>query len=148
MIFTTEEMAALLDTNVLVYRVDPRDPGKQERAESFLRKGMIDGDLRIPHQAVVEFVAATTRPLPKGGTLLTPEEARRESEELTLQFPILYPDDALLRLALRGWAAYGFSWFDAHLWAYAEHFGLGTLYSEDFQDGRVYGTVRIENPFR
>lgn len=141
-------MAALVDTNVLVYRVDPRDPGKQERAESFLRQGLMNGDLRIPHQAVVEFVAATTRLLPKGGSLLTPEEARRESEELTLQFPILYPDDALLRLALRGWAAYGFSWFDAHLWAYAEHYGLGTLYSEDFQDGRVYGTVRIENPFR
>jgi predicted nucleic acid-binding protein len=39
------------------------------------------------------------------------------------------------------------SWFDAHLWAYAEYFGLTTLYSEDFQTGRVYGAVRIENPF-
>jgi predicted nucleic acid-binding protein len=140
-------MAALLDTNVLVYRFDPRDPEKQERAKNLVRKGLVDGDLRIPHQAVIEFVAATTRPLPKGGSLLTPEEARRESEELILQFPILYPDDALLRLALRGWASYGFSWFDAHLWAYAEHFGLTTLYSEDFQTGRVYGNVRIEDPF-
>lgn len=141
-------MAALLDTNVLVYRVDPRDPEKQERAEGLLRKGLSEGDLRIPHQAVIEFVAATTRPLPSGGRLLTPEEARRESEELTLQFPILYPDDAMLRLALRGWAAYSLSWFDAHLWAYAEYFGLTTLYSEDFQHGRVYGTVLVENPFR
>lgn len=141
-------MAALLDTNVLVYRVDPRDPEKQERAESLLRKGLSEGDLRIPHQAVIEFVAATTRPLPNGGSLLTPGEARRESEELALQFSILYPDDAMLRLALRGWAAYSLSWFDAHLWAYAEHFGLTTLYSEDFPHGRVYGTVRVENPFR
>ncbi len=140
-------MAALLDTNVLVYRVDPRDPEKQECARNLMRRGMEEGSLRIPHQALIEFVAATTRPLPKGGCLLTPEEARREVDELMLQFPILCPDEGLLRLALRGWAAYSLSWFDAHLWAYAESFGLTTLYSEDFQSGRVYGTVRIENPF-
>ena len=131
-------MAALLDTNVLVYRFDSRDPEKQERAERLMREGILSGDLRIPHQAIVEFVAATTRPITRGASLLTPDEARRETEELTLQFPMLYPDAAVLRLALRGWATYGFSWFDAHLWAYAEHYGLSTLYSEDFQDGRVY----------
>lgn len=141
-------MPALLDTNVLVYRVDPRDPVKQEQATLLMRKGIEEGSLRIPHQALVEFIAATTRPLLGGGALLTPAEARRECEEMILQFPVLYPNDALLRLALRGWATYGLSWFDAHLWAFAEHFGLDTLHSEDFQDGRVYGTVRIKNPFR
>ena len=112
-----------------------------------MREGILSGDLRVPHQAIIEFVAATTRPIANGASLLTPDEARREAEELTLQFPILFPDAAVLRLALRGWATYGFSWFDAHLWACAEHFGLTTLYSEDFQDGRLYGTVRIVNPF-
>ena len=38
-------------------------------------------------------------------------------------------------------------WFDAHLWAYAEHYGLSELYSEDFQHDRLYGTVRVVNPF-
>ncbi|MBU6180954.1 MAG: hypothetical protein KGR69_14910, partial [Verrucomicrobia bacterium] len=89
-------MAALLDTNVLVYRVDPRDPAKQECARNLMRRGMEESSLRIPHQALVEFVAATTRPLPKGGCLLTPEEARREVEELILQFPVLCPDEGLL----------------------------------------------------
>lgn len=42
---------------------------------------------------------------------------------------------------------YGLSWFDAHLWAYAEYFGLDTLLSEDFQAGRIYGSVRIVDPF-
>ena len=51
------------------------------------------------------------------------------------------------RLALRGAAAYRLSWFDAHLWAYAEHFGLSELWSEDFQRDRIYGTVRAVNPF-
>ena len=45
-------------------------------------------------------------------------------------------------------AASQLGWFDAHLWAYAEHFGLAELWSEDFQHDRLYGTVRAVNPFR
>ncbi len=63
------------------------------------------------------------------------------------QFPVPYPDETLLRTALRGAAAYRLPWFDAHLWAYAEHFGIRELMSEDFQHDRHYGTVRIRNPF-
>ena len=63
------------------------------------------------------------------------------------QFPILYPDANVLRAALRGAAAYDLSWFDAHLWAYAEVHGIEVLLSEDFQHGRLYGTVTVRNPF-
>jgi len=140
-------VAALVDTNVLVYRFDPRFPEKQDRADALLRQGIADDTLRLPHQALVEFVAATTRPTPEGSSLLTAEDARREAEELLSQFEVLYPTDALVRTALRGAAAYQLSWFDAHLWAYAEHYGLAELYSEDFQHDRLYGAVRVVNPF-
>jgi len=36
---------------------------------------------------------------------------------------------------------------DAHLWAYAEEYGLAELLSEDFPHDRLYGTVRAINPF-
>ena len=140
-------MAALVDTNVLVYRFDPRDPRKQRVATELLREGIARGSLRLPHQAIVEFVAATTRPLPSGGTLLDPADARREAEELLDQFEVLFPDASLVRLALRGAAAYQLSWFDAHMWAYAEHHGLPDLLSEDFEHDRLYGTVRVRDPF-
>ena len=52
-----------------------------------------------------------------------------------------------MRAALRGAAAHGLSWFDAHLWAYAEVNGLSELVSEDFQHDRLYGTVRTIHPF-
>ena len=52
-----------------------------------------------------------------------------------------------LSAALRGMGAYQLSWFDAHLWAYAECNGLDELVSEDFQHGRIYGRVRANNPF-
>ena len=64
------------------------------------------------------------------------------------QFSVLYPNAALVRTALQGSAAYQLSWFDAHLWAYAEHYGLEEIVSEDFEHGRLYGSVRVRNPFR
>jgi predicted nucleic acid-binding protein len=75
-------------------------------------------------------------------------DAVRETEELFAQFDVLYPNEQILRLALRGMSAYQLSWFDAHLWAYAEHFGLSEILSEDFEHGRRYGRVQITNPFR
>ena len=141
-------MPSLIDTNVLVYRFDARYPEKQAIATEALRRGIEDDSLRLPHQAIVEFVAAATRVKASDGLpLLSPEDARREAEEFLSQFDVLYPTEALVRTALRGAAAYRLSWFDAHLWAYAEHYGLGEILSEDFQDGRLYGSVRVRNPF-
>lgn len=140
-------MATLVDTNILVYRFDPRFPVKQERATEVLRDGLKRGSLRIPHQAIIEFVAATTRRLGKSPPLLTRVDALREAEELLTQFDVLYPNEEVVRTALRGAEAYQLSWFDAHLWAYAEHYGLEELLSEDFQTDRLYGAVRVRNPF-
>jgi predicted nucleic acid-binding protein len=140
-------VAALVDTNVLVYVHDPRVPAKQRRAAELLLQGLEADAVRLPHQAIVEFVAALTRPSASGSPLLPPAEARREAEELLTIFPVLYPNDAVVRTALRGAAMYGLSWFDAHIWAYAEVYGLAELWSEDFQHDRLYGTVRAVNPF-
>ena len=137
----------VIDTNVLVYRYDPRFPDKQEIATNLLRRGIEDDTIRVPHQAVLEFVAAVTKPLVDGRPLLSPQEARLEAEEFLLQFVVIYPNEEILRLALRGAAAYQLSWFDANLWAYAEYFGLQELVSEDYQHDRFYGRVRAVNPF-
>ena len=136
-------MAYLVDTNILVYRFDARFPEKQAAAGDLLRKGLTEDAVRIPHQALLEFVAVVTRVRAGSRSLLAPDEARRETEELMAQFPVLFPNAALVRTALQGAAAYQLSWFDAHLWAYAEHYGL-----EEIEHGRLYGSVRIRNPFR
>lgn len=140
-------MAALVDTNVLVYRYDPRDPDKQAVATRLLRDGLANGSCAIPHQAILEFVAVVTRPLSSRAPLLAPADAWREAEDLLAIGPVLYPTDAVVRTALRGAALYQLPWFDAHLWAFAETYGLSELLSEDFQHGRLYGTVRAVNPF-
>jgi predicted nucleic acid-binding protein len=140
-------VAALVDTNILVYRFDPRFPRKQRIVTELLRRGIEDDSIRVPHQAIVEFVAVITRPLKGAASLLSSRDALREAEEFLSQFEVLYPTEGLLRTALRGSVAYQLSWFDAHLWAYAEYYGLDRIFSEDFEDGRLYGAVRAVNPF-
>jgi predicted nucleic acid-binding protein len=143
-------VSSLIDTNVLVYCFDPRDARKQSLAIDLIRKELEAGTARLAHQSLVEFFAATTRPLEdlRGNAMLSPQEAAWEAEELLRQFKVLYPSEAQVRLALRGCLTYGLNWFDAHLWSFAELNGADVLYSEDFQDDRVYGTVRVVNPFR
>lgn len=141
-------MPGLVDTNVLVYRYDFRFPEKQEIATLLLRRGVADNSLRVPHQAVMELVAALTRPTADGTVLLDRDEALWEAEEVLAEFEVLYPNEAILRTALRGAALYQLSWYDAHLWAYAEVYGLPQIFSEDFQHGRRYGTVRAVDPFQ
>ena len=140
-------MAFLVDTNVLVYRFDARFAVKQAIATDVLRRGIAMGAARLPQQAIVEFVAVVTRSIRRGVPLLGVDSARREAEELLGQFEVLYPNESVVRLALRGSAAYQLSWFDAHLWAYAEHYGIPELLSEDFEHDRLYGSVRAINPF-
>lgn len=142
-------MANLIDTNILVYRFDGRDPVKQQVAHDVLRTGLIDDSLVLPHQAIVEFVAAVTRVKAAldGESLLSQPEALIEAESLMAQFRVVYPGPDILTTALRGVAAYRLSWFDAHLWAYAEVHGYPEIISEDFEHGRYYGQVRVVDPF-
>jgi len=142
-------MTALVDTSVLVYRFDPRSPEKQRIARRLLRHGIEQHTLRVAHQAIVEFVQAVTRPLGRSRTgLLARPDALREAEAMLAQFDVIYPTESLVRTAVRGAVTYQLGWFDAHMWAYAEHYGLEEILSEDFSDGLLIGTVHIRNPFR
>lgn len=141
-------MAGLVDTNILVYRFDSRFPTKQTQATALLRRGIAEESLVVPYQALIEFVAAVTRPVAGGQPLLAIEDAHREVEDMLVQFPVIHPTENTLRTALRGAALYRMSWFDANLWAYADEHGLDTLWSEDFEHGRLYGRVKVVDPFR
>jgi predicted nucleic acid-binding protein len=140
-------VAVLIDTNLLVYRFDSRDLQKQRTADAALRQCIAEKSARLPYQAIIEFFSVVTRPIKGGPPLMAAKEAYQETEALLTQFPVLYPNDRVLRTAIRGAVAYQLSWFDANLWAYAEVYGISELLSEDFQHNRLYGTVRAVNPF-
>ena len=90
---------------------------------------------------------AVTKRRAGGRSLLDHGEAWQQAEDLLNEFPVLYPNEKVFRIAMMGMSAYKFHWYDAHLWVYAEHYGLPELLSEDFEHGRRYGTVRVRNPF-
>lgn len=140
-------MAALVDTNVLVYRYDGRDARKQEIARELLRNGVADRSLRIAHQAVIEFYAVVTRGRKPHGPLMTGADASREAAALLETFDVAYPDEIIVRIALEGVKQFQMAWFDAHMWAYAEVLGMETFFTEDLEHGRKYGSVRVINPF-
>ena len=93
-------MASLVDTNILVYRCDPRDPSKREAARIVLRTGAGSGDLRIPHQGLVEFVNAVIRPRAATPPLRTIADATRQADLFMSEFPVLYPIEHVFHTAL------------------------------------------------
>jgi predicted nucleic acid-binding protein len=136
----------LVDTNILVYRHDGRDPVKHAIASQLIRDGIATRSLCLPYQALVEFVSATTR-ASRSGPLLDPQDARAEAEELMAVCPVLYPNDATLRLAMGARQDHRLPWFDALIWSYAEYYGCPEILSEDMQHGALLGRVIVRNPF-
>ncbi len=101
------------------------------------QRGIAEDPVRLPHQAIVEFVSSVTRPI-RGYSILKQAEALREAP---------YPAEPIVRTAIPGCAAYQLNWFDAHIWSYAERYGLSEILTEDLQHDRLYGSVRALNPF-
>jgi len=140
-------VAALVDTNILVYCYDRRDPRKRGIARELVDRGVAERSIRASYQAVIEFYAVVTREI-HGHRILDNVSATRATEEWLAVLDILYPTDEIVRDAMRATVVYQLSWYDALMWAYAELNGLTEIISEDFQHGRLYGRVRIVNPFQ
>jgi len=139
--------STIVDTNILVYRYDPRDLRKQHVVIELLRRGVAEQSIRIAYQAIVEFYAAVTRRGRNDIPILDNATAARETEKMLVEFDVIYPTEDLIRAALHAAVFYQLPWYDALMWAYADINGLTEIISEDFQHGRLYGRVRIRNPF-
>jgi hypothetical protein len=68
-------VAVLINTNILVCRFGSRFRNQQRVATELLRRGISEDSIKVPHQAIIEFVAAVTRPLVNEQSLLTSNNA-------------------------------------------------------------------------
>lgn len=131
-----------VDTNVWVYASDRRDPAKQQRALEVI--GSEAGpDVVVSAQVLGEFFDVTTRKLAEQ---VAAADARRLVDEMA-RLPVVPVDTRLVSAALAGVAAWQLSYWDALIIAAAETAGCDVVLSEDLADGRVYGSVRVRNPF-
>lgn len=132
-----------LDTNVLVYSFDRDAPEKQTAAHALLREAGRGGRHVISTQVLQEFFVAVTRKLAEP---LSNADAAR-AVELFAELPTVAVDVTTIRGAMRRCDADGLSFWDALIVQTALENRCTRLLTEDLQEGRVFDTCRVENPF-
>lgn len=132
-----------LDTNVLVYLFDTDTPAKQRRVQELLSNRELRARLILSTQVLQEFYVSVTRKL---ATPLGLEAAFQAVQDLAA-FPVVQIDTPLILLAIQRSGKTKISFWDALIVEAALVTGATVLYSEDFQDGAVFGRVRVMNPF-
>lgn len=130
-----------LDTNVLIYAHDGRDPRKQTCARELIRRLLRERRGVLSLQVLQEFFAAATRKLG-----MSSEDARRRIlqysrfDVVTLGAPDLVAAIDLHRL-------HGLSFWDALIVRAALNGACTTLHTEDMQSGYVVEPLTFQNPF-
>ncbi len=131
-----------VDTNVLLYAVDPANPRKREAAQEWLERLWEHAAGRLSWQVLHEFYANAVR---KPGR---PGRTVRSTVEV---FALWNPVDTTLGLIQRAWywtEQAQLTYWDALIVSAAERSACAWLLSEDFQTGRRFGATTVLNPFR
>src|ERR1035438_9161387 len=134
--------ADFLDTNVVVYAYDERDPRKQQLARQLLRGG-VAGRVVISTQVLAEFAAIMLHKVSPPATA----DAVIKALDALASIRLTVPDAELVRRAVEARAAYGLHFYDGMIVAAAERAGCARLWSEDFNEGQKYFGVTVANPF-
>jgi predicted nucleic acid-binding protein len=135
--------AFLVDTNVLAYAYDPRDPDRQARATACLRRLAASRQGALSAQVLGEFFWVATRRLDPP---LTAEQAERSITNYARSWPV-YPltSQAVLE-AVRAVRQHQFSYWDALIWATAKLNGVLSILTEDQPSSSLIEGVRFINP--
>ncbi len=130
-----------VDTNVLVYALDERDPRKQVAAWSWRQELWRSGRGRISFQVLQECYVQLLRIWPDRRT-----EAQAEVRDLLAWKPVAV-DVAILELSWKLQHRYQLSFWDALIVSAAKATGSGYLLTEDLQAGQELDGVKVLNPF-
>lgn len=136
-------MSILIDTNLLVYMFDDRDPLRQARASEVVMSLGEAALGRISAQCLSEFFSATTR---GKYPILSMQDSANQIAYLARAFPTFPVTHLVVLEAVRGVRQHQFSFWDAQIWAVARLNQISTIFSEDFSSGAVLEGVHFENP--
>jgi predicted nucleic acid-binding protein len=137
------KMNCFVDTNLLVYAVDPREPEKQRSASDLLRRIVRDHTLVLSPQSLNEcyHVLAVRR------RVATTDEVRRFVSFLN-EFCTAPYDFETTRLAWVIGDRHGFGWWDCILLASASLARCEVFLSEDMQHEQAVEGLTILSPFK
>lgn len=131
-----------IDTNILVYSID-KDAGTRHEQSRTLVDALADRDCVLTLQALAEFFHAVTRKNKMPGA-----EAAAMVHDWMELFPVAIADGRILSQAIQLKNEHDFAFWDAVLVQAARAAGVTRLLTEDMQDSRTIGALRLENPFK
>ena len=134
--------AEFLDTNVLVYAFDDREPRKQSIARGYVQRA-VAGEFVISLQVLAELTATLLHKFAKPATA---ETAVRILDALS-PIRVVQVDKDIVRRAVQANSHYGIHFYDGMIVAEAERAGCARIWSEDLNTGQEYFGIRVENPF-
>lgn len=132
-----------VDTNVIVYARDAREPAKQRLAESWLDHLWRERLGRTSFQVLSEYYVSVTRKLDPG---LPAQEAWDDVNAMMAWNPRPI-DRVVLERGRAIEARYRLSWWDSLVVAAAQLEGCAVLLTEDLQDGAQFDGVTVRSPF-
>ena len=103
-----------------------------------------DVDFGISSQVLQEFYVTAVKKAISGPS---PETIMTWIDRL-MQVPVVPIDAPRVVRAIEISQRFQLPYWDAAIVAAAERLGAPVVYSEDFNDGQSYGSVRVQNPFR
>ncbi len=130
-----------VDSNVLLYSVDPADAVRRGQAREWLERLWTSGTGRLSWQVLHEFYWNAVRKMGLDAAV---------AREMVGDFSRWRPVDGSLGLIEQAWGwmdAAQVAYWDALILAAAERSGARYLLSEDFAAGRRYGEIEVVNPF-
>jgi predicted nucleic acid-binding protein len=141
---TTSTDLILLDTNVLVYALDPADRRKQRVAIDLLDALAIPRRGSISVQCLTECFNAITRKIAQPIPFARGAE---HVEDFASTFVVFDLTSEVVRSACHAVARTQITLWDALIWSVARHNSIATVLTEDMQHRTVIEGVQYLNPF-
>ncbi|MFO7538870.1 MAG: PIN domain-containing protein [Chloroflexota bacterium] len=132
-----------VDTNVLVYAHDQSAEGKHQQAGELVASLWQSEEGCLSVQVLQEFYVTVTRKLKRP---LPPNEAAQLIADLGL-WRVHRPTVTDILDAIQLQERYQVSFWDAMILQSAAQLKCSIVWSEDLNDGQIYGQVRVQNPF-
>jgi predicted nucleic acid-binding protein len=131
---------SFLDTNILIYQLDNRDPIKQKKCREIMKALAVNHEAVISTQILQEFYVACTMKLKIKPLLVKAIMHGFENME------IVAIGTDLINEAIDTSLQYQMSFWDSLVVVSAESAKCRFLFSEDLNEGQIVRKVRIQNP--
>jgi len=130
-----------LDTNIVVYANDARDPAKQQRALEVITGHMRARTGVVSTQVLQEYAVTAESKLSQDPDAVLRQLALLEALEVILVTP------PVIRRALELRHRYRIGYWDAGILAAAELARCDVVLSEDLNPGQLYAGLEVRSPF-